>query len=1826
MNNSSTEAFSLEILLKRYWQIPELRFIGRYVADPDGKKAKFADLRSMSGDALFFPPNNEAIGLKTGRAFAFVFANPKLAEGEYYQFNAQINQNEREIKRNPLFAPPQPFGKVSNLVQKRMEKEEFIKKIFRQTGASPKDAKDLARSLKNFQLELYTRTERFIFEILQNADDFPVDNRPVQVNFAALDENILIQHNGRSFDERDVRSICSIGDSAKSQTASATGYKGIGFKSVFTQSKRVFISSGGYTFCFDKEYSVYSDFGKMYPRAESEFLAEQQTYIGSDNVPWQIKPIWREKYLFPREVRTREDFFRENVSFCLEFGETNSKDFKNKALKFFGEPRFLLFLKNINRISYTEGEGANRLFVERSVDGDMITLLGNQNPKTYIIYQTPQVDFSDHSSELIAIGNVPKKLIDYPYLNLTFAGLLEDGNIVPEPDTVLFTYLPTEDKTYGFPFLVNADFVMTANREQIPPDNKWNELVFKEIGYNVFVWIKHIIETNPERVASAYRLIPEPPAQDTLVCQAFQEGFDKAIREIPFILNQSGTLQCLDDTLIDKAGLSQLLQDDFASITGQSKQPISDKAETRPIERLCTTTGLGQVFGREELLSLTDESTFQDWLKHPTNNANFLQLLHEKRWLAGFKDQAIFLNQHNELQTANGLWLDLGDDQPLLDWMPVAYLHPEVRQQTSQFKVPVESYNPIEFIAEAILQNKQAVNDLLGQKANNLSFYRYLFKHRNKLTTDHLSKDKLFWFKVWGKQDDEEHIISFQNDLSLYAHHSKLNRLLESQAFPKGHFCLLSSEFAETPNQQPEWDKFWQRFNVNLYSAASFLKDEILDQISKLNAHFGKYTAFDDEASEEYLQLQQGSISVWQSINDSLPTISANELKSTQRKLSTLVVFTANEGQPKPLKDCYLPESYTGSDAIKQLVKEYSLTDIHFVSDVYQDQTGVNWRKLFGDCGVDTDTSDAVRKHVLPSLKNLSDAQKIVSFTGLIISEYTNLKADSAAIAELINHLKCKTAEGNLVPMRDALLGSYYEENTLINSILPSVELPNQISDEYATSGSGKAKWVEFFKALGAIVPTEQDIISRKIDQLLANQSTYNTPETTVSLVGELLILHQQEKLTEVHLKKLAELWLLVSSDEGTMLAVSRCHLPSVLKPALDLEQLLPQEVRPKIFVTPDYIVRQEDQLELKDFLITIGVQTDLRFIYKGSVGRDELPDEYRKYADTTHNYIPDNAKLYASQHSISPWSLINYQSYLSSPQIAAYFWDKVLSTKWPLVKHLANVTYSCRYNNYTFKNYIAFTLQTARVIPNLAGEYVTASALYSIQHKDLIDDPALTPAIDLSSIEVENKVLEEWLGIRQSVPLRYYLRRISQVHDLYSLKEAGIWDKVADILKKPSPVLEEADKTDLDDFKANGTLPNQLGDWRPVKDLYVIIDGFKLGIGKWKQLIHKDLVKLAEKLGVTTLTEADFEFASEKPHQDWKLRYEIIKRLKFIAFAEDNTRWQNLEQEYRQRINSFTFYQTDEILFVCKKVADLKSTERDFYENGTEIYYLGSWNEPRAGKLIEFLYRKLSLEKTSQKQFNDFLFGTEKKIIDLFDQRNLPVPEEWRPKSPVVNQPVQLTTSQTSVGISQPGDNPVGSSEQEDESESEQTVTPIDTLAKKAAISVGLSPEEQKQRNQEAKNVLLNWLNAHPEYDCSDAESDDYQIANVRGRATGKTLTFFISSVVKGTLYVWPARWLEFGKPNTRWALVINDHVEILSDQQELLDRYSRTLLRVHNNAAPVLEDLTAVAEQTQYSQTWQFMFYDPTDEYYSTPRTRRPQSDTGPVDVTPAEDDILD
>ncbi len=125
------------------------------------------------------------------------------------------------------------------------------------TFDNPQQALTQTKLLETVSSDIYSDPKRFIVEIIQNADDssFSYDNKNLKLDITFGSNNFLIiSHMGKPIDERDIEALCSAGNSTKSSDERTTGYKGIGFKSVFSHSEKVYVVSNGYYFKFDKSY------------------------------------------------------------------------------------------------------------------------------------------------------------------------------------------------------------------------------------------------------------------------------------------------------------------------------------------------------------------------------------------------------------------------------------------------------------------------------------------------------------------------------------------------------------------------------------------------------------------------------------------------------------------------------------------------------------------------------------------------------------------------------------------------------------------------------------------------------------------------------------------------------------------------------------------------------------------------------------------------------------------------------------------------------------------------------------------------------------------------------------------------------------------------------------------------------------------------------------------------------------------------------------------------------------------------------------------------------------------------------------------------------------------------------------------------------------------------------------------------------------------------------------------------------------------------------------------------------------------------------------
>ncbi|KAH7036417.1 hypothetical protein B0J12DRAFT_765414 [Macrophomina phaseolina] len=111
--------------------------------------------------------------------------------------------------------------------------------------------------------DLNSTSFHFLLELLQNADDNKYDDtKPTLALAYTEDKHFRLHCNEKGFSPEDVEAICDIGNSTKLSSASTTGEKGVGFKSVFRVARAVWIVSGEYQFMLHRDRIIPLEGGK----------------------------------------------------------------------------------------------------------------------------------------------------------------------------------------------------------------------------------------------------------------------------------------------------------------------------------------------------------------------------------------------------------------------------------------------------------------------------------------------------------------------------------------------------------------------------------------------------------------------------------------------------------------------------------------------------------------------------------------------------------------------------------------------------------------------------------------------------------------------------------------------------------------------------------------------------------------------------------------------------------------------------------------------------------------------------------------------------------------------------------------------------------------------------------------------------------------------------------------------------------------------------------------------------------------------------------------------------------------------------------------------------------------------------------------------------------------------------------------------------------------------------------------------------------------------------------------------------------------------------
>jgi len=423
-----------------------------------------------------------------------------------------------------------------------MSKKAFIDELYkkRSTFSDPDQAEMLANLLDTVSSDIYSESQRFIFELIQNADDAGL-NDSNEIHFDFHSNSLIVSHKGKPFDEADIEGIANAGKGTKSSDISKTGYKGIGFKSVFGKSNRVTILSNDYSFRFDRTLI-------------------SQSFNGI-KMPWQIIPIWTDTNDFHNDINgstLKENF---NVSTIIEL--KNSPSLKSELKELLSNGKIFLFLRSIAKI-FISTNGKLDYTIEKKIhkikeNYNEVKLLKNDNELSSWIVTTFDKILIDNKTQIALKQDekTPNKLKEARLTEISFAAKIENGKLkeIHGEESLIFTYLPTKEINFEFPFLVNGNFLTNASRESIHEDRVWNQWLFHLIGKKIFDWFELLSQSKYK--FQLLHLLPKKYYSITNRLKiSFNKSFDLYGKTKCFIPNKSSQLKRAPEILIDKTGLS----------------------------------------------------------------------------------------------------------------------------------------------------------------------------------------------------------------------------------------------------------------------------------------------------------------------------------------------------------------------------------------------------------------------------------------------------------------------------------------------------------------------------------------------------------------------------------------------------------------------------------------------------------------------------------------------------------------------------------------------------------------------------------------------------------------------------------------------------------------------------------------------------------------------------------------------------------------------------------------------------------------------------------------------------------------------------------------------------------------------------------------------------------------------------------------------------------------------------------------------------------------------------------------------------------------------
>lgn len=802
------------------WGVDNCQCIGYYHYDEENKVYVVDDLRKPNFDHIpYYPGDSEKKPIRI--SYTFEIKGIKL--NDYYLFTWKLSHRN---KCNPyeifLDFKTQP---------KPINPKWFVDTLFddRHNDKS-KNFGSATNFLDTLSKQLSARESTFVYELLQNANDYPVEGHSVDVEFHITDNYLLFLHSGDKFNVRNISGICGINEKEKVANKKTIGYKGIGFKTVFLNNHYVYLRTGNYSFRFDEGETPEKKVGGKIKR------------LGA---PFQILPIWTEHNEVAQEVNdifdNVEDKFRVQIALRPDnknLLHTGKNCYENLFREVFSDSNIILFIPNINSVRvFINGQEERACFRnnEEWIVGDYENEI--KDDLQLLINKTIEKGSS----------RIPEKYKDFDYTKVSFACKHKGAIIKPVEDAILYCYLPTS-ASWGLPFLMNTDMIPKGDRNDIETEVKlvdedetnFNEELAAIAGSKLFMWVKDLLTSRKYHLGSVFSLIPDfkkckkENKDYSNFIDRFAEAFDNCLDSDQIVPVSQGITAFVNRVILDTTGLSTsgiMTDDEFCKFTGMEEyylpMPIlrKDKDFNSFLKRYACDE---QRFDKENLGELIANDDFQEWLKDQENNNKFLNFLLENDYLEDYFDEEIFIEEESgKLFSASDLYYNI--DEELKDLSAFSshlrYLSFKTREffkDNEKWNEAIEDhfaeYKSERFINETLLSDNWD-ETVMALKEWNTSFHFYSYLAKNNIVPKDLRSLPFFNDEV------EPVIVDDFNDNFVFFSSSEGKNTCSASWLSSVTFSFVSPNY-----DKDTLDYFKEHAGVRDYSDDIIVNDIILSE------------------------------------------------------------------------------------------------------------------------------------------------------------------------------------------------------------------------------------------------------------------------------------------------------------------------------------------------------------------------------------------------------------------------------------------------------------------------------------------------------------------------------------------------------------------------------------------------------------------------------------------------------------------------------------------------------------------------------------------------------------------------------------------------------------------------------------------------------------------------------------------------------------------------------------------------------------------------------------------------------------------------------------